>query len=65
MKIIIDRIEAEQIIAELPDGQTVRTPRALFSDAEKGDVYEIGKSESDTIARKFLMELGIDQIILD
>ncbi len=48
MKITIDRIENDRFVIELPDGQVLDVPRALFSDASEGDIYRIEKDEVET-----------------
>ena len=45
MKIIIDRIEENMAIAELPDKTTVAVPKTLFEDVCEGAVYEIIKQD--------------------
>jgi hypothetical protein len=52
IRITIDRIEEDFVVAELPDGQTINIPYALFPDAAEGDVYFIEKDESETDARQ-------------
>ncbi len=52
MKITIDRIEKGFVVAELPDGQTVDIPKAVFPGAAEGDVYRIEKDCAGGDARR-------------
>lgn len=48
MKIIIDRIENDFVVVELPNGKTLDIPCSLLPDATEGDVYSIDKDSSET-----------------
>ena len=58
MKLIVDRIEADMAVVELPDKTTVAVPCKFFENVCEGAVYEIikkdGKDETEEI--KKLME---------
>lgn len=41
MRLIVDRIEEDMIVAEMPDLTIVNIPRALARDAGEGDVIRI------------------------
>ena len=56
MKIIIDRIENDVAVIELPDGKMIEVPRLLFPDAEEGDAYNIEKDSARRDARLCRME---------
>lgn len=47
MKIIIDRIEEEFAVCELPNGNTVNIPLCVFENAKEGDVYNIALDEAE------------------
>lgn len=51
MKIVIDRIEGELAVCELPNGTMANLPLSLFENAEEGDVYEIKKDTCEREAR--------------
>ncbi len=46
MKIIIDRIERDIAVCELPDNSFVNLPLALFGNAREGDIFNIEKDDS-------------------
>ena len=41
MRLIVDRIEEDYIVAEMPDLTMVNIPRALVRDAREGDVIRV------------------------
>jgi hypothetical protein len=41
MRLIVDRIEEDYIVAEMPDLTTVNIPRVLAPDAREGDVIRL------------------------
>ena len=41
MRLTVDRIEEDYIVAEMPDLTTVNIPRALAPDAKEGDVIRL------------------------
>ena len=41
MRLIVDRIEEDYIVAEMPDLTTVNIPRVLAPDAKEGDVIRL------------------------
>ena len=41
MRLIVDRIEEDFIVAEMPDLTTVNIPRVLAPDAKEGDVIRL------------------------
>lgn len=47
MKIVIDRIEGDFAVAELPDKSFVNIPVILFPDAKDGDIYMIEKTQNE------------------
>lgn len=51
MKLHIDRIEGEKIVAELPDGTRTILDKVVFPDAKEGDVLLVSREESDTEKR--------------
>lgn len=48
MKFIVDRIESDFLVAELPDGSFVNLPLVLFENVSEGDVFLIEKSCDET-----------------
>jgi hypothetical protein len=51
MRIIVDRIEGEFVVAELPDKTMLSVPLRLFPDAAEGNVYDIIKNTDETADR--------------
>jgi len=51
MKIIIDRIEGELAVAQLPDMTFINLPLKLLPGAKDGDCYTIEKDLAETTER--------------
>ena len=47
MKIVIDRIEGDFAVCELPDETMVNVPLVLFDAPSEGNVYEIIKNDTE------------------
>ena len=56
MKIIIDRIEGDFAVIEMPDKSVINVPILLFDNAREGDIYIIQKS-TDTTEREHMKNL--------
>ena len=52
MKIVIDRIESNYAVAELPDGTFVNLPLGIFENPSEGDVFVIEKNQEETEKRE-------------
>ena len=65
MKITIDRIEKGFVVAELPDGQAVGIPRAVFPDAAEGDIYIIEKDCGERDARRSRLDDKMNRLFED
>jgi len=65
MRMMIDRIEQDFIIAELPDGQILNLPRALLPDAAEGQVYLITRDTDDERARQVRIQAKMDRLFVD
>ncbi len=52
MKVIIDRFEGDFAVVELPDGEIVDLPCALFADAKEGDIISITVDADETAKRR-------------
>lgn len=63
MKIVIDRIEGEFAVCELPDMQIVNIPLSLLEDAKEGDVYSIEKDESEKEERVKKAQSLFDKLV--
>ncbi len=63
MKIVIDRIEGEFAVCELPDMQIVNIPLCLLEDAKEGDVYSIEKDESEKEERVKKAQSLFDKLV--
>ena len=48
MKVVIDRIEEDMAVVELPDKTTVSIPVKIFENAIEGAVYEIMLKSGET-----------------
>ncbi|MCL2433553.1 MAG: DUF3006 domain-containing protein [Clostridia bacterium] len=64
MRIIvtIDKIEEDTAAVELPGGEIVDAPLALFPEACEGDVYFIKKDSEETRARRRRIEGKMDRL---
>lgn len=62
MQIIIDRIEGDMAVVELPDRRTVVVPLSFFPDAKEGGVYEITKNEDETAEREKRIQSKFDKL---
>lgn len=65
MRVVIDRIENDRAVVELPDGQTMQLPAVLFPHAAEGDVYTIEKDPSETEERRRRIENKMESLFLD
>ena len=52
MRLIIDRIENEYAVVELPDKSFINLPKKIFGNAKEGDVFEIEKNNDEKNKRK-------------
>lgn len=52
MRVIVDRIEGDMLVAELENMTTVDIPRAVAPDAKEGDVLDITVNDCETEARR-------------
>ena len=62
MKIVVDRIEKDFLVAELPDGSFLNLPSQLFENASEGDIFLIEKSEEETIKKELEVKKMMDKI---
>ena len=62
MKIIIDRIEENFAIAELPDGNFVDIPLVLLPDGKEGDVVNITIDREETKNRSQKIQTLMQQV---
>ena len=65
MRVVIDRIENDRAVVELPDGQMMQLPAALFLHAAEGDVYTIEKDPSETEERRRRIENKMQNLFVD
>lgn len=63
MKIVIDRIEGEIAVCELPDMKIVNIPLCLFENVKEGDVYSIEKDETEREARVNKAQSLFDKLV--
>ena len=52
MDVIVDQLEGEYAIIELPNTTVIQAPRELFSNAQEGDVFTIVKNDDKTKERR-------------
>lgn len=52
MQMIIDRIEGDFFIVELPDGTMAKVEKAVLAQFSEGDVISIAKDDAATKAAK-------------
>ncbi len=52
MEVIVDRIEGEYVVVEMPDGQMVNLAKKLVPKAKEGDVISIKIDNPKTEKRK-------------
>ena len=61
MEVIVDRIEGEYVVVEMPDGQMVNLAKKLVPKAKEGDVISIKIDNTKTEKReKHIKELMAD-----
>lgn len=65
MNIIIDKIEHDSVVIELPTGQTLVLPILLFPDATEGDVYCIEKNSAETEQRRKRIRTKMNQLFVE
>ena len=65
VKITIDRIENGVAVAELPNGQMINVPGALFPDAAEGDVYTIEKDAAEAEIRRKRINEKMNRLFVD
>ena len=65
MRIIIDRIEGDVAVVELPNGQTLDCPAVLFPDGAEGDVFVIEKDAAEAQARQGRIEEKMGRLFVD
>ena len=65
MKIVIERIENDILVAELPNGQFVNVPFALIPDAIEGDVYLVEKDTTETEERRARINRKMNSLFVD
>lgn len=51
MKLIVDRIEGDILVAELPDGSLVNIPASICEGAREGNIIEVRILEKETSDR--------------
>ena len=52
MQVIVDRIEGEFLVLELPSGEVVNVPKVLVPNAKEGDVINITIDNDKTKVRQ-------------
>ncbi len=52
MQVIVDRIEGEFLVIELPSGEVVNIPKVLVPNAKEGDVINITIDKDKTKMRE-------------
>lgn len=62
MRIIIDRMENNTAVAELPNGKMLKIPRELFENAGEGDVVDITVNKEETQKRKTEIRKLMDDV---
>ena len=62
VQIVIDRLEGDFAVAELPGGKTCAVPRALFPGAAEGDVFVISKEAREREARESRIQNQFDRL---
>ncbi len=62
MDIIIDRLEGDIAVVELPGGDTHPVPRALFPNACEGDVFTISKEDGKKASRQKRVQSKFDRL---
>ena len=65
MRVVIDRIENDRIVVELPNKETVNVSRRLFSDAEEGDIYIMDKDSAANKTRRKQIEKKMQNLFVD
>ena len=65
MQVIIDRLEGNMAVVELPDGSHADLPRVLVPQAHEGDVVNIDVDSSATARQKQAVEELMNDLFAD
>ena len=65
ISIIIDRVEKDFIVVELPTGQLINVPIALIPDATEGSTYSIEKDDGDMQTRSERIQKKAEELFRD
>ena len=65
MKLIIDRVEGEWLVAQMPDGDMVQLPRKLLPEAKDGDVVVIEIDPSERAKREQAVQQLMSELFFD
>lgn len=52
MKIVVDRIEGDFAVCELPNSKIVNIPLSILENVKEGEVYKIEKDDEEKKERK-------------
>ncbi len=65
MKLVIDRVEGEWLVAQMPDGDMVQLPLKLLPGAKDGDVIVIEIDQTERIQREQAVEQLMNELFSD
>ena len=65
MEYVVDRIENDMVLLEMPDGDCVDVPRKLLPDAKEGDIVNITVDSQKTEKRKEELEKRANRLWKD
>lgn len=63
MRFIVDRIEENFAVVELPDGTMLRVDIRILPDCAEGDMFTVEKEEKETKLAKERADKALDDLI--
>lgn len=65
MEVIVNRIEGDYLVLELPNGNILDVPKELIPEAKEGDIITISIDKEKTNTRKKEMQELVDSVFED
>lgn len=65
MEVIVNRIEGDYLILELPNGKILNVPKDLIPEAKEGDIITISIDKEKTNTRRKEMQELVDSVFED
>ncbi|MGM9834213.1 MAG: DUF3006 domain-containing protein [Bacilli bacterium] len=65
MEVIVERIEKDIVVVELPNGKHLEVPKELFGNVKENDVITIVVDKEKTASKKVEIQDIINQVFED